>query len=257
MPPRREHFTLDEIETGIRKFKRRIDEVKALDPTKIHYKAPQVEAATRNIRADLRDVFGEGSPEYNAHFRKSVSYPDGARPSDSDRDSQHRFIAGLPNIVLMLEGLVKRLGEKREDLGSDTTARVRSSFEGLDLHPRIGEASADLYRNGHYRNAVLDASLALEDYVKQKSRCRDRDGADLMRFVFSKNNTVLAFNDLADETDRGEQEGFMHLFEGVMLALRNPRAHALSDDSPEEALEYIAMLSLLAKRLEKSRRTAP
>jgi Protein of unknown function (Hypoth_ymh) len=41
----------------------------------------------------------------------------------------------------------------------------------------------------------------------------------------------------------------MHLFEGVMLALRNPRAHTLSDDSPE-ALEYIAFLSLLAKGRE-------
>jgi uncharacterized protein (TIGR02391 family) len=101
---------------------------------------------------------------------------------------------------------------------------------------------------------VLDASLALQDYVKGKSRCRDRDGADLMRYVFSQKNPVVAFNGLADETDRSEQEGMMHLFEGVMLALRNPRAHTLSDDSPEQALEYIVLLSLLAKRLEATKR---
>lgn len=82
----------------------------------------------------------------------------------------------------------------------------------------------------------------------------DRDGADLMRFVFSRNNPVLAFNALADETDRSEQEGLMHLFEGgVMLALRNPRAHALLDDSPEMALEYIAFISMLAKRLDQAK----
>ncbi len=46
----------------------------------------------------------------------------------------------------------------------------------------------------------------------------------------------------------------MHLFAGVVLALRNPRAHALSDDSPELALECIALLSLLAKRLEQAKR---
>jgi uncharacterized protein (TIGR02391 family) len=74
-----------------------------------------------------------------------------------------------------------------------------------------------------------------------------------MRYVFFKNNPVLAFNALADETDRSEQEGLMHLFEGVMLALRNPRAHTLSDDSPEQALEYVALLSRLAKRLEQSK----
>ncbi len=101
---------------------------------------------------------------------------------------------------------------------------------------------------------MLDASLALQDYVKERSRCRTRDGADLMRYVFSANNPVVAFNGLADETDRSEQEGMMHLFEGVMLALRNPRAHTLSDDSPEQALEYIALLSLLAKRLDGAKR---
>ena len=75
-----------------------------------------------------------------------------------------------------------------------------------------------------------------------------------MRTVFSRNNPILAFNDLNDQTDQDEQEGLMHLFEGAVLALRNPRAHALSDDSPELALEYIALLSMLAKRLEQATR---
>jgi len=113
---------------------------------------------------------------------------------------------------------------------------------------------ADLYRDGHYRNAVLDASLALEHFVKEKSRRHDLSGADLMRTVFSMKSPILAFNDLRDDTDRSEHEGLMHLFEGAVLALRNPRAHALSDDSPELALEYIALLSLLAKRLEQAKR---
>jgi len=169
-------------------------------------------------------------------------------------EMQHEFAEGLPDVVRMLESLIKRLEEKREDLCGDKTALVRASFDGLDLHPRITSACADLYRGRHYRNAVLDASLALQDYVKERSRCRTRDGADLMRYVFSANNPVVAFNGLADETDRSEQEGMMHLFEGVMLALRNPRAHTLSDDSPEQALEYIALLSLLAKRLDGAKR---
>ena len=46
----------------------------------------------------------------------------------------------------------------------------------------------------------------------------------------------------------------MHLFLGAVLALRNPRAHALLDDSPEMALEYIALLSLLAKRVDQAKR---
>jgi uncharacterized protein (TIGR02391 family) len=75
-----------------------------------------------------------------------------------------------------------------------------------------------------------------------------------MSTVFSKNDPVLAINDLADQTDRDEQEGIMHLFMGAILGLRNPRAHALFDDSAELALEYVALLSLLAKIVEKTKR---
>src|SRR5260370_1041140 len=49
-------------------------------------------------------------------------------------------------------------------------------------------------------------------------------------------------------------KGLMHLFMGAVLALRNPRAHALFDDSPEMALDYIAFLSMLAKRLDTTTR---
>ncbi|MGZ6176060.1 MAG: TIGR02391 family protein, partial [Candidatus Binataceae bacterium] len=68
------------------------------------------------------------------------------------------------------------------------------------------------------------------------------------------NNPVLRFNDLTDQTGKDEQEGMMHLFEGAVLALRNPRAHSLFDESPELALDYIGLLSLLAKRLDGAKR---
>jgi uncharacterized protein (TIGR02391 family) len=248
-------FTLDDIESGIRKLKRRIDEVKALNPQVVRYDDAQVESASRNIRADLIDIFGQNSPEYLAHGSHSVGYP--LSVTMEDYEYQPAFVEGLPNTVGMLEGLVRRLEEKREDLAGDQTARVRASFEGLDLHPRIASVCADLYRDGHYRNAVLDASVALVNLVKEKSRRHDLDGAPLMTSVFSKNKPLLAFNDLRDQTDADEQEGMMHLFVGAVLALRNPRAHALLDDSPELALEYIALTSLLAKRVDQAKRTTP
>jgi len=126
-----------------------------------------------------------------------------------------------------------------------------------DLHPRIRTAVEDLYRNRHYRNAILDAALALMNHVKEKSRRPDLDGVALMRTVFSKNAPVLAFNDLADPSDFDEQEGLMHLFEGAMLAFRNPRAHDLAPDTPEYALECIGFLSMLAKKVDGAKRRAP
>ena len=54
---------------------------------------------------------------------------------------------------------------------------------------------------------------------------------------FSKNYPVLAFNNLTDQSDLDEQEGMMHLFEGAVLGIRNPRGHDFLDDSPERAME--------------------
>jgi hypothetical protein len=46
----------------------------------------------------------------------------------------------------------------------------------------------------------------------------------------------------------------MHLFDGAVPAFRNPCAHGLEPDTPEYALECIALLSMLAKRLDRARR---
>jgi uncharacterized protein (TIGR02391 family) len=100
----------------------------------------------------------------------------------------------------------------------------------------------------------LDGSIALVNYVKEKSRQHELDGAPWMSRVFTPSAPVLAFNSLADQTDRDEQQGMMHLFMGAVLALRNPRAHAIFDDSPELALDYIAFLNMLAKRLDGAKR---
>jgi uncharacterized protein (TIGR02391 family) len=140
---------------------------------------------------------------------------------------------------------------------ADLAKPLRAAFAALDLHPRLRTAVEDLFRNGHYRNAILDAALALMNLVKEKSHRNDLDGVALMRTVFSKNVPVLAFNNLANQSDLDEQEGLMHLFEGAMLAFRNPRAHDLAPDAPEYALECIGFLSMLAKKVDAAERRSP
>lgn len=246
-------FRPDEIGPAIDKLQRRLGEVEALDPRKIPYDDQQVRNVTQNIRDTILEIFGPNSPEYRDHRYHEITHGD-LYMGMSDAELQGRFAAGIPQTLKMLENLIGRLKEKQGELGVDKTARVRTAFEGLDLHQRIATACAELYRDGHYANAVLNASLALANFVKEKSARLDLDGTPLMQTVFSANNPTLAFNDLADQTDKDEQQGLMFLFSGAMLALRNPRAHRLLDDSPEEALEYIGLLSLLANSLEKAKR---
>ena len=242
-------FTVEEIEQGIKKLQRRIADVRTLDPQQIRYDDAAVGVVERNIQNSIVEIYGVASPECLAHRFHQIQHGD-----IQNRTLQQTFAAGIPATITMLQGLISALEEKREDLGFDPAARARSTFEGMDLHPRIAEVCADLYRDGHYAQAVFDASKALINYVKERSRRHDLDGAGLMTTVFSVKKPVLAFNDLSDQSDRDEQEGMMHLYIGAVLAVRNPRGHSFPGDSPRRAFEYVVMLSMLASRLEEAKR---
>jgi uncharacterized protein (TIGR02391 family) len=127
------------------------------------------------------------------------------------------------------------------------------AYKGLDLHRDIAQAASALYEGGHYRNAVMDAVIALNNLVRLKSG-EQRDGTALMKHVFSPKNPIVRFNELADDSDREEQKGYMMMLCGAVSGLRNPRAHTLFDDDPERALEFIAFVSLLAKLVDGATR---
>ena len=158
-------------------------------------------------------------------------------------------------------GRLQRRRDEVRGIASDISAPDDPRVNGAELNIAselgavFGLQSVEFKQNEHYANAVLNAGIALVNYVKEKSGRHDLDGAGLMTTVFSKNAPVLAFNDLTDKTDQDEQEGLMHLFVGAVQALRNPRAHTLAPDSPEDALEAIAFFSFLAKRLDRTKRT--
>jgi uncharacterized protein (TIGR02391 family) len=254
-PQVKEFRSVDEIDQGIAKIKRRIADVQGLKPSNARWDDQQARNVEQNIHTALLEVFGPASPEYNENGDyRFVSLI--AAGNLGDDYCQGEFAKSIPQAAAMLENLVARLEEKRADLGGDKTARVRTAFEGLDLHPRIAAVSAHLYRDGHYRNAVLDAAVALVNFVKEQSRRHELDGVPLMTTVFSKNKPILVFNDLKDKTDEDEQEGMMHLFMGAVLALRNPRAHAVAEDSPEHALECLGLLSFLAWQVDRARRAS-
>ncbi len=146
----------------------------------------------------------------------------------------------------------------KEQLGDDGVGdpadRAIRAYSNLDLHPEIARAASDLYRDGHYANAILSAVIALNGLVRLRSG-ETLDGSTLMERVFAPRNPILRFNDLADDPDRDEQKGFMMMFAGAVAGLRNPRAHKLIKDDPERALEFIAYVSLLAKLLDGAKKT--
>ena len=242
-------LTPEEIDRGITKLNRRINQVENLRGSQ--YNAQAVYDAESEIRNTLLGIFGEESLEFREHGYHKIRHGSNFMGM-SKQESQKNFEVGIPRTVGMLQGLIRRLNERKSDLAHDPVARAKNSIEGLDLHPRIGPVAVPLYIDGHFSEAVFNATKALANYIQEKSGRFDLDGTALMSTVFSKRNPILAFSDLSDQSGQDEQEGMMHLFMGASLGIRNPRGHSMVSDSAERAIEYIAFLSMLASRVDEA-----
>jgi uncharacterized protein (TIGR02391 family) len=133
----------------------------------------------------------------------------------------------------------------------------RASFSGpvisfSTLHPEVLRVSEKLYRDSHFPQAVLEAYKAIVNAVKKISGVKGIDGKSLMERVFSLGNPVIKLNNLQTDSEKDEQVGLMLLFSGAALGIRNPKAHEnIVQEDPLRALEYLALASLLLKRLDE------
>jgi len=202
------------------------------------------------INATLDEVFGQGTADARDFWIEAAWF----RVMSMDWEEKVQgFVVGRERTIKCVTDAIQRLEERLADGEEDTSARALRAYEGLVLHSEIARAATDLYRDGHYANAVEASVKALNGLVRLRSDL-ELDGTSLMEKAFSPSNPVLKFNDLSDQSDRDEQKGFMMLFSGAVSGLRNPRAHGFIHDDPERALEFIAFVSLLAKLLDEAKR---
>jgi uncharacterized protein (TIGR02391 family) len=118
-------------------------------------------------------------------------------------------------------------------------------LDRYDLHPTVRYVAGPLVAGNHLNQALLSVCIALNNAVQEKAQST-LDGSALMQRVFSQNNPILRC-----AHDSTEQQGWMFLFTGAMMAIRNPRAHRLMDDLTEvEAIEWLMFLSALFRALD-------
>jgi uncharacterized protein (TIGR02391 family) len=130
-------------------------------------------------------------------------------------------------------------------------------FDGMRFHSKVIEVSEGLFKDGHYSEAILQSLIALNACVKEKSGVTDRDGFDLMNHVFSEERPILKLNELKTTTDKDEQRGFRFIYAGSMEGIRNPKAHdIIVQKNPFKTLEYLALASLLFRRLDEAKKEA-
>jgi uncharacterized protein (TIGR02391 family) len=118
------------------------------------------------------------------------------------------------------------------------------------LHPYISKGCSQLFIDGHYAQAVEESAKAVFQYLREATNL-SLDGSALAQQAFSIKNPLLAFSDLADETKKNEQVGFMEMLSAFAKGVRNPFAHTHGKlEEATKAFEYLVLASLFCRRID-------
>ena len=139
----REFRSVEQIDFGIAKLQRRIHELEELDvATAVVNDTGELTVVRSNVREAIREIFGANSPEFKDHQHMDIwagpMYM-GMHPSEIIRGTQQ----GRTQVIGILNGLIGRLREKREDLAGGATPAPSTYFDRLNLHPRILDVSGN------------------------------------------------------------------------------------------------------------------
>lgn len=144
--------------------------------------------------------------------------------------------------------------EIRENLGENAP-----ELSAAELHRWIWSGAKSLWHSGHYREAVEGAIKKLNAETQNKVGRRDVSETDLFKQAFSLDVSkpgkarLRRMKDDGSATYKSVQRGAMNLAEGIFAGIRNPLSHEVGQELTEqEALEYLAALSVLARWVDAS-----
>ena len=119
-----------------------------------------------------------------------------------------------------------------------------------NLHAEVVSSASALFADSQYDSAVMEAMKSVEVRVRRLTGS-ELSGAALMQEAFKPKGFVLDVGVEESRSGSDEREGFFYLFRGAMVGIRNPKAHELArGDDPNEALEVLALASVLHRRLD-------
>lgn len=151
--------------------------------------------------------------------------------------------------ALRAKEALQREAEIRENLGENAP-----ELSAAQLHSWVWGGASSLWQSGHYREAVEGAIRKLNAETQNKVERRDVSETDLFKQAFSLDKAAPGKDRLRrmtpddSKTYTSVQRGAMSLAEGIFAGVGNPLAHDVDQElSEQEALEYLAALSVLAR----------
>lgn len=139
--------------------------------------------------------------------------------------------------------------EIKENLGENAP-----ELSAAELHPWVWSGASSLWQSGHFREAVEGAIRKLNAEMQNKVGRRDVSETDLFKQACTTDDPAAGKARLrrmepdGSKTYESVQRGAMNLAEGIFAGIRNPLSHEADQElSQQEALEYLAALSVLAR----------
>lgn len=145
-------------------------------------------------------------------------------------------------------------GEKKQMVAEVAPAAMRFDFWPL-LHPRVVQLCRKLFKGGHRKEAVQAALTEIDEVVGRKYRAVHNDhrfGTAMMSKAFAKDAPVIQLFRVDDPMYGDLQEGYMHLFMGVMQAMRNPKSHSNFQIDERDAIEMLFLASRLLRKVDEA-----
>jgi uncharacterized protein (TIGR02391 family) len=189
--------------------------------------------------SDMEKMASGRARALRAHLEQ-LGYTDLVREIDDTQLSEGNVI----HVIEVLRGFVIPEVRRRDELAQ--TQAIEPLWE--HIHPRVRAVAKARFDSGHFADAVEAALKELNSTVKahyRKATGRDADGSDLMHRAFSPRDPAFLLGDLATETGRSTQEGYMFIFAGAFKAVRNPKAHANIQIDRVRAIHHLHLASLL------------
>lgn len=201
--------------------------------------------------ATLLSAIESGVPELRRKLRSFLGrFLVGALAAAPDTEQHRRLTERLARAGWYVEGETLVIGEPQRAPIPAAEMRPASGLTGL--HPLVAEAAGKLWNDGHRREAIGRAAVAVLDAVRTQSGLQS-DGHDLMARAFRPEDPPIVVADLRTENGRNLQSGTHKIAMGAVAAIRNPVSHTLADHDEDQAREQLAVFSFIARRLDDAR----
>lgn len=143
----------------------------------------------------------------------------------------------------------------------DTPVVVLSPADEVDalwdlIHPIVTKVARGRFDANHFADAIEAVLKEINSIIKTKVKAltgSEFDGAELMYRAFSPKNPLIKLDDLSTVSGTNIQQGYMQLFAGSMIGIRNPKAHENVVIDKNRAIHFLFLASLLMYKIDESK----